>query len=569
MHHGPASESRRQTHVDDVVSTPSPEVDGHVRPDKRDQLEHAESLLAEQARKIDSLFRKRLISAAERDALARRAEKGENLGVTVMLMCGRCIPPPSPTRSRHSSNSGHTHTHTSCGNAGPTPIRGLNRRLRTGIVDVGVQPDPAAQGQISSHREANRVSTHVEYKPEETGRNRRRTENISARVVRNHGTSNSEVGVDRRGAAATVAPLLADASQVIRTAARYCGNFLREDGEECDDGNIEMFDGCSHNCKVEPGWRCRPPRNKIPGKEGGDECREEAPEEVLYVVQIVGSSTLASGLLAYDGHLCLADCEHCRSNYHLDRECHQYCYPGLADGLQKCETLGVDCRDRAGNQIRQTCVLKESDAIARCAVHPHCTAVVCFLHPASPMLSTALHDTSGRPQTLLQHERLCLAYNVSLEEAKSHLLPETLPPRKNWFDVLRMCDGAACTTRFLLPAKSSHKRYMLAENERTRTQHSIQDLNDRIKATIVQRESVQHSLNLIGLGGAAGHGKEYEKARAIKDLMDMEERLVDERQQLLITLQIPFRAQTVVSPLTPQLWKLFAEKRRTLQLRDP
>ena len=111
MHHGPASESRRQTHVDDVVSTPSPEVDGHVRPDERDQLEHAESLLAEQARKIDSLFRKRLISAAERDALARRAEKGENLGVTVMLMCGRCIPPPSPTRSRHSSNSGHTHTH--------------------------------------------------------------------------------------------------------------------------------------------------------------------------------------------------------------------------------------------------------------------------------------------------------------------------------------------------------------------------------------------------------------------------------------------------------------------------
>ena len=110
---------------------------------------------------------------------------------------------------------------------------------------------------------------------------------------------------------------------------------------------------------------------------------------------------------------------------------------------------------------------------------------------------------------------------------------------------------------------------MLAENERTRLQHSIQDLNDRIKATIVQRESVQHSLNLIGLGGAAGHGKEYEKARAIKDLMDMEERLVDERQQLLITLQIPFRAQTVVSPLTPQLWKLFAEKRRTLQLRDP
>ncbi len=35
-----------------------------------------------------------------------------------------------------------------------------------------------------------------------------------------------------------------------------CGNHIIEPGEECDDGNTAMGDGCSSICTVEPGWRC-------------------------------------------------------------------------------------------------------------------------------------------------------------------------------------------------------------------------------------------------------------------------------------------------------------------------
>ena len=35
-----------------------------------------------------------------------------------------------------------------------------------------------------------------------------------------------------------------------------CGNHIIEPGEECDDGNTKMSDGCSSICTVEPGWSC-------------------------------------------------------------------------------------------------------------------------------------------------------------------------------------------------------------------------------------------------------------------------------------------------------------------------
>jgi cysteine-rich repeat protein len=37
-----------------------------------------------------------------------------------------------------------------------------------------------------------------------------------------------------------------------------CGNKVREDDEECDDGNNEAEDGCSPTCKLEPGFTCAP-----------------------------------------------------------------------------------------------------------------------------------------------------------------------------------------------------------------------------------------------------------------------------------------------------------------------
>jgi len=30
------------------------------------------------------------------------------------------------------------------------------------------------------------------------------------------------------------------------------------DVEQCDDGNLELYDGCDEHCNIEPGWLCRP-----------------------------------------------------------------------------------------------------------------------------------------------------------------------------------------------------------------------------------------------------------------------------------------------------------------------
>ncbi len=35
-----------------------------------------------------------------------------------------------------------------------------------------------------------------------------------------------------------------------------CGNGIRDDGEECDDGNPDSGDGCSSSCIIEAGWTC-------------------------------------------------------------------------------------------------------------------------------------------------------------------------------------------------------------------------------------------------------------------------------------------------------------------------
>jgi cysteine-rich repeat protein len=35
-----------------------------------------------------------------------------------------------------------------------------------------------------------------------------------------------------------------------------CGDGLNYGINECDDGNLESGDGCSNDCKVEPGWTC-------------------------------------------------------------------------------------------------------------------------------------------------------------------------------------------------------------------------------------------------------------------------------------------------------------------------
>jgi len=45
-------------------------------------------------------------------------------------------------------------------------------------------------------------------------------------------------------------------SGMTHECAITCGNANKETGEDCDDGNLNDGDGCSHDCKLEPGFMC-------------------------------------------------------------------------------------------------------------------------------------------------------------------------------------------------------------------------------------------------------------------------------------------------------------------------
>jgi cysteine-rich repeat protein len=321
-----------------------------------------------------------------------------------------------------------------------------------------------------------------------------------------------------------------------------CGNARREDGEECDDGNIARFDGCSPSCRVETGWSCY--RRQAADEAAGDECLEASPEDVLFVVNFVGRSSPRSGVLNYDRDLCLSDCSHCLSQ-HIDRECHGYCYHGISESYRNCSFFGADCRDEiTGETIQELCVFKEYDAIARCAFHARCTAVVCFntndLHPA------------------VDSKRLCIAYDASLAEIRSRNgarfeVRDDVKRMDPWVYV-PICQSAACTTIFL-PPKMEHRMYMLGENEINQTRAAIQYTDELVRRSILEREKIQQTLNLIGRGLARGHGTEHKLAGQITQWMKNETALVEERLKMSERLQVPFRRSTIVSTLTVQEWE--------------
>ena len=75
-----------------------------------------------------------------------------------------------------------------------------------------------------------------------------------------------------------------------------CGDAVKHDTEECDDGNILNRDGCSDSCTVEEGWSCET-LNAI------SECEEDCGDGFP-----VGSETCDDGNVE-DGDGCDKNCQ--------------------------------------------------------------------------------------------------------------------------------------------------------------------------------------------------------------------------------------------------------------------
>lgn len=123
------------------------------------------------------------------------------------------------------------------------------------------------------------------------------------------------------------------------SAVPRCGDGLinqEEDVETCDDGDTDSMDGCSSDCKVEPGWYCPTPGvdceaaecgdGILAGKEqcedgmtppaGGDGCDENCKREPNYACPDVGSPC----------HLAV-------------------CGDGVAEGDEQCDDMNNDQGD--------------------------------------------------------------------------------------------------------------------------------------------------------------------------------------------------------------------------------
>ena len=126
---------------------------------------------------------------------------------------------------------------------------------------------------------------------------------------------------------------------------RNCGNGVVDPSEECDDGNRDVDDGCSANCRVEEGWLCDgAPSTCVPicgdGLAVGDE-----PCDASDLRGLASCESLGLG----DGELsCTEECIFDLTDCAIQAECGNANveYPEECDGDnlagRTCEDLGFD-----------------------------------------------------------------------------------------------------------------------------------------------------------------------------------------------------------------------------------
>lgn len=114
-----------------------------------------------------------------------------------------------------------------------------------------------------------------------------------------------------------------------------CGNRLKDQAEECDDGNKNSGDGCTAACVVEDGWVCPVP---------GEPC-------ILTVA--CGDRKVSRGEACDDGNLvsgdgCSEDCKTVESGWVCSNpgaRCLPKCGDGLKRGTEQCDDGNTDDED--------------------------------------------------------------------------------------------------------------------------------------------------------------------------------------------------------------------------------
>ncbi|HAI98545.1 TPA: hypothetical protein DCL30_03325 [Candidatus Peribacteria bacterium] len=104
--------------------------------------------------------------------------------------------------------------------------------------------------------------------------------------------------------------------------ATDCGNGVQEPGEDCDDGNLRMGDGCSPLCKAEGGFTC-----------SGNVCRAVCGDS-----QIIGKETCDDGNKGSDDG-CSNSCVQ-EDGYVCEEEpsvCKTVCGDGQVSGKEECD----------------------------------------------------------------------------------------------------------------------------------------------------------------------------------------------------------------------------------------
>jgi cysteine-rich repeat protein len=74
--------------------------------------------------------------------------------------------------------------------------------------------------------------------------------------------------------ACTQEPSCLDKSGKTQACSPVCGDGSQDSGEACDDGNLIDGDGCSHDCKIEPGFVCTTTTKGIGCQSGQGECQQ-------------------------------------------------------------------------------------------------------------------------------------------------------------------------------------------------------------------------------------------------------------------------------------------------------